>query len=189
MINWLKKNWLSVIAVILSVVAISYAHFKIEPMHLSIDRYSFMLDALALLVTILIGWQIYNVIAIDTKIKNEIEKAKTEINKYITEQKNKNLYSINMVHEIIQARIDLLENQYDDALFSYIGAIEAAKNAGFPSVEKACLDAIIDVIIPYIKKEEINITLLKEKKGQYINVLKEVNDTRAFDVIVYLRNL
>jgi hypothetical protein len=76
--NWIKSYWsncLSIAAIICSVVAICVS-LPSTP-ELGIDYIGVIVGILSLLVTMLIGWQIWNVIAIDKKIRNEVNKARS----------------------------------------------------------------------------------------------------------------
>ena len=68
----MKKNWISIAALILSIIAICFPSFRMEPVTLGIDRYNFSIDVLSLLVTLLIGWQVINVISFEKRIKKII---------------------------------------------------------------------------------------------------------------------
>lgn len=76
--NWIKSYWsncLSIAAIICSVVAICVS-LPSTP-ELGIDYIGVIVGILSLLVTMLIGWQIWNVIAIDKKIRNEVNKVRS----------------------------------------------------------------------------------------------------------------
>ncbi|WP_221660848.1 hypothetical protein [Bacteroides xylanisolvens] len=79
----MKKNWISWLALALSIAAICFSGFRMEPVTFGIDRYNFSIDVLSLLVTLLIGWQVINVISFEKRIKkiisNEIEKVENQI--------------------------------------------------------------------------------------------------------------
>lgn len=66
---------MSIAAIICSVVAICVS-LPSTP-ELGIDYIGVIVGILSLLVTMLIGWQIWNVIAIDKKIRNEVNKVRS----------------------------------------------------------------------------------------------------------------
>ena len=85
--NWIKSYWnscLSITAIICSVVAICVSLPTKET--LGIDYIGVIVGILSLLVTMLLGWQIWNTIAIEKKIKEEVNQASTllkqDINKF-----------------------------------------------------------------------------------------------------------
>ncbi|MFK8301866.1 hypothetical protein ACI75Y_03055 [Capnocytophaga stomatis] len=77
-INW--SLWLSVVAIILSIFS-----FFISEGTLQFDSINFIIGVLAILVTVLIGWQIYNVVG----VKRELEKFEEKINIEIKENEHK----------------------------------------------------------------------------------------------------
>lgn len=82
--NWIKKYLLSIIAIVISVIAM-YLSIRIHP--LSVDFDSAILVSVATILSaptaILIAWQIFQVINIDRIINKEINKYKKEIDKKI----------------------------------------------------------------------------------------------------------
>lgn len=66
----MKKFRLNIISLVISLIAISMVYLRPEPIEL--DLFNSIITILALLISVLIGWQIYQVINID-KIKKEIE--------------------------------------------------------------------------------------------------------------------
>lgn len=73
----MQKNILSIIALFLSIIAISISYFR--PQELKLDAFNSIVAILSLLVTTLLGWQIFQVINID-KIRKEISLEKESFN-------------------------------------------------------------------------------------------------------------
>ncbi|AQW96701.1 hypothetical protein BBD31_01760 [Elizabethkingia anophelis] len=77
----MKRNLLSYIALVISIIAISASCFA--PVELKIDNYNSIISSLSVLITILIGWQIY-VLVDYSKYRKEIsadfESFKKEMN-------------------------------------------------------------------------------------------------------------
>lgn len=71
-IKWIIR--LSIVAFIFSIIALCFSSFRMEPVTFDIDRYSFSIDVLSLLVTLLIGWQVINVISFEKRMKSIIQK-------------------------------------------------------------------------------------------------------------------
>lgn len=87
--NWIKSYWsncLSIAAIICSVVAICVS-LPSAP-ELGIDYIGVIVGILSLLVTMLIGWQIWNVIAIDKKVKDEVKQVSKSFAKDIKKIKD-----------------------------------------------------------------------------------------------------
>ncbi|MBO4483037.1 MAG: hypothetical protein J5735_04395 [Prevotella sp.] len=64
----------STFAIIISIIAIFIAGVAASSLEFDFQNSSFTIGALTLLVTLLVGWQIYNTIGIEEKIHNEVEK-------------------------------------------------------------------------------------------------------------------
>lgn len=187
--NWIKKNWLSLIAIMLSITA----WFKFERIAITSHSIEWCfpigIAIISLGVTVVLGVQIWNALSIDRRVKSEVKLAKSEIDESFADQQDRMLYFMSIINEVSQARMDIIEKDYDEALFNYLCAIEAAGNADLPDMAKAFLDAIINFIIPTIEKEGIKITISEGDKAKYYDILRTVNDNRAIDLIVYLRAL
>ena len=87
--NRIKSYWsncLSIAAIICSVVAICVS-LPSAP-ELGIDYIGVIVGILSLLVTMLIGWQIWNVIAIDKKVKDEVKQVSKSFAKDIKKIKD-----------------------------------------------------------------------------------------------------
>lgn len=69
-----------------------------EPVTFGIDRYNFSIDVLSLLVTLLIGWQVINVISFEKRMKKivdkETSKLKNEIDTYQIKSEGLNFLTI-----------------------------------------------------------------------------------------------
>lgn len=65
---------LSKLSAILSVLAIILAGISAFSLEMNLDNASFVLGTLTLLVTLLIGWQIYNKIELEDRVRKELDK-------------------------------------------------------------------------------------------------------------------
>lgn len=86
--NWIKLwcgNCLSIIAIGLSIVAICVSLPTTKP--LSVDYMGVLIGILSLLVTILVGWQIWSALSIDKKIKEKTEEIHFSLSKAIEKAK------------------------------------------------------------------------------------------------------
>lgn len=77
--NWIKKNWLSLIAIVLSITA----WFKFERIAITSQSIEWCfpigIAIISIGVTVILGVQIWNALSIDRRIKNEVKSAKSEI--------------------------------------------------------------------------------------------------------------
>lgn len=65
---------LSKLSAILSVLAIFIAGISAFSLEMNLENASFVLGTLTLLVTLLIGWQIYNKIELEDRVRKELDK-------------------------------------------------------------------------------------------------------------------
>lgn len=113
--NRIKSYWsncLSIAAIICSVVAICVS-LPSAP-ELGIDYIGVIVGILSLLVTMLIGWQIWNVIAIDKKVKDEVKQVSKSFAKDIKEIKDESEISTKKIlykAEYIELKFQL--SKYD----------------------------------------------------------------------------
>ena len=113
--NWIKSYWnncLSIAAIICSVVAICVS-LPSAP-ELGMDYIGAIVGILSLLVTMLIGWQIWNVIAIDKKVKDEVKQVSKSFAKDIKEIKDESEISTKKIlykAEYIELKFQL--SKYD----------------------------------------------------------------------------
>lgn len=69
----MKNNWVSLLALLVSIVALMLS-YRVVPVDFK-DYWGFVLGVLTLLVTILIGWQIYN----SLEIKDQLDSTKKNL--------------------------------------------------------------------------------------------------------------
>lgn len=98
MMEWIKKNWISCIAIIFSIIAICVSYFRVGPLKFDTDRYGIIIDSFSVIVTLLIGWQIFNALT----IKDQINKiAKKRIKKAVSKIKSDNAKDYAITHLIL----------------------------------------------------------------------------------------
>ena len=120
--NWIKSYWsncLSIAAIICSVVAICVS-LPSAP-ELGIDYIGVIVGILSLLVTMLIGWQIWNTIAIEKKIKAETKTVSKSFDKEIKDINNRSTDALQKIlykAELIELRLHLSKNEYESAIES-----------------------------------------------------------------------
>lgn len=93
--TWIKSNWVSILAIIISITAICISYFRVRPLEIDTDRYGILINSFSLMITLLIGWQIINVLT----IKDEINKiAKKRIKKAVSTIKSDNAKDYAITH-------------------------------------------------------------------------------------------
>ena len=195
------SNWLSIAAIICSVVAICVS-LPSAP-ELGMDYIGVIVGILSLLVTMLIGWQIWNVIAIDKKIDGKakqtsdsltksIDATKKEMIEYIEKANEKSQIEIMTSLLFLQGDTFLLKSQYENALLRYLDIISDI-------IEKPYIENYSDAINACILKareamrsvnnNELKRVLKEEKKESYLKALLKIEGYKAIDIIIFLRGL
>ena len=202
--NRIKSYWsncLSIAAIICSVVAICVS-LPSAP-ELGIDYIGVMVGILSLLVTMLIGWQIWNVIAIDKKIDGKVKQTsdsltesinvtKKEMIEYIEKANEKSQTEIMTSLLFIQGDNFLFKSQFENALLRYLDVISDI-------IEKPYIENYSDAINACILKareamrsvnnNELKRVLKEEKKESYLKALLKIEGYKAIDIIIFLRGL
>lgn len=202
--NRIKSYWsncLSIAAIICSVVAICVS-LPSAP-ELGMDYIGVIVGILSLLVTMLIGWQIWNVIAIDKKIDGKVKQTsdsltesinvtKKEMIEYIEKANEKSQTEIMTSLLFIQGDNFLFKSQFENALLRYLDVISDI-------IEKPYIENYSDAINACILKareamQSVNNNALKrilkeEKKESYLKALLKIEGHKAIDIIIFLRGL
>ena len=202
--NRIKSYWsncLSIAAIICSVVAICVS-LPSAP-ELGIDYIGVIVGILSLLVTMLIGWQIWNVIAIDKKIDGKVKETsdsltesinvtKKEMIEYIEKANEKSQTEIMTSLLFIQGDNFLFKSQFENALLRYLDVISDI-------IEKPYIENYSDAINACILKareamrsvnnNELKRVLKEEKKESYLKALLKIEGYKAIDIIIFLRGL
>ena len=195
------SNFLSIAAIICSVVAICVS-LPSAP-ELGIDYIGVIVGILSLLVTMLIGWQIWTVIAIDKKIDGKVKQTsdsltesinvtKKEMIEYIEKANEKSQTEIMTSLLFIQGDNFLFKSQFENALLRYLDVISDI-------IEKPYIENYSDAINACILKareamrsvnnNELKRVLKEEKKESYLKALLKIEGYKAIDIIIFLRGL
>ena len=202
--NRIKSYWsncLSIAAIICSVVAICVS-LPSAP-ELGMDYIGVIVGILSLLVTMLIGWQIWNVIAIDKKIDGKVKQTRDSLTESINVTKKEMIEYIEKANEKSQTEIMtsllfiqgdnfLFKSQFENALLRYLDVISDI-------IEKPYIENYSDAINACILKareamQSVNNNALKrilkeEKKESYLKALLKIEGHKAIDIIIFLRGL
>lgn len=165
-----KNNWVALVALVIAVVALMLS-YRVTPVDFK-DYWGFVLGVLTLLVTLLIGWQIYNSIEIKKQLDNTKEK-QLEIEKKMTEF-NKSLIVMDSGLNFTQG----LSNSNERPLSAYrdfINALDSAYDANNHTAVEDCynnLQAMIQKLSQTLKTNE-NIEVKEIQIEKAINKLKQ----------------
>lgn len=98
----LRKNWISIFPILFSLIALVNCYPRIE--QLGFDYLGLIVGILALLVTVLIGWNIYSVVDFDSK--------KKEFNNVINSMKKE----IERMNNVIDTKYEKLQNEFNNEI-------------------------------------------------------------------------
>lgn len=202
--NRIKSYWsncLSIAAIICSVVAICVS-LPSAP-ELGIDYIGVIVGILSLLVTMLIGWQIWNVIAIDKKIDGKVKQTsdsltesinvtKKEMIEYIEKANEKSQTEIMTSLLFIQGDNFLFKSQFENALLRYLDVmsdiIEKPYIENYSDAINACILKAREAMRS-VNNNELKRVLKEEKKESYLKALLKIEGYKAIDIIIFLRGL
>lgn len=191
-------GWLSGISIILSLTAISLVLLRCEPV--DADWAAIEVTVLSVLVTILIGWQIWNVIKIEEKIKGHQILFDEKMKDFSKEFDNKMLKIANDINHIAIANeykwesLNMVSDPDDPAksVEFWIKALDEVMKTETPDVNQATINAILARAkkdIEYYKSMEGKaLSLTKAKKEEYISIAKRVDNDNVVDLIMYISN-
>lgn len=174
---------LSIVAVILAFIALGSTLFQNRGKEW--DSVMFAVAMLSGIVMILIGWNIYNALDFEKKIKRGIEEQASliakENYKYRCEAIGTALFNIG------EATLRL--NDYGIALNLYIKAVSELNNEEADSEEiLLCFDRI-DSIITELRNGGYEVKMPKKEQEKYIEMLSMIKSTRKNLVLKFLLNL
>ena len=139
---------------------------------------------LALLVTVLLGWQVWNAIEIDNKIDGRVKSAESHIlQTYEKEKREVNWVSLYILG-VSQSKISIFEKDYQDAINAGILALENANSLSDDNLIKLCVDLISKAIN---EAQYSSISFDSANKDKYESILLSSREKRATDIIMWLR--
>lgn len=189
--------WISFISAALSITAISLVLLRCEPVEA--DWAAIEVTVLSVLVTILIGWQIWNVIKIEEKIREHktfFDEKMKEVSKEFDDKMLKIANDINHIaiaNEYKWESLNMVSDPDDPAksVEFWIKALEEVSNTETPGVNQATISEILARAkehIGYYNQEGKVLSLTKAKKEEYIRKAKVVNNEKVVDLIMYISN-
>lgn len=165
-----KENWalaLSILALLISVVC---CFIKIEP--ISYDYMGILVGVLSLLVTALIGWQIYSLIDI-RNLRKEISNERTKA--YIESERNITA-TFMAISDYYYSILIGKQQPEDEKVYKYIfNRVSSILHASRINDFETCR-VIVKVLFETIRPENIE---MSEKNKQYLfDLLSDVNEPR-----------
>lgn len=167
--NWIKSYWsncLSITAIICSLVAICVS-LPSAP-ELGIDYIGVIVGILSLLVTMLIGWQIYNAIIIEKKIKDEV--------KLIEKSFQKEIQAIKDESEISAKKI-LYKAEYIDLKFQ----LSKHNPTGIAKCLRAMIENAIHINDPKLFSNVAEMVLLSKETINNMTITHPIKQIEVND--------
>lgn len=165
--NFCIKYGISLLAIIISIIALLISWLRCEP--LEMDWMSVLVSILSILVTLLIGWQIYSVL----DIKKTVKEIKTNTNKIQEETMARAYTSImNQTSYLVEGR-----SENDDCFNAVSNGLFACKHYHLAGNSKECVRLL--GIIANFKKDNCRLNkknikdlwiIIGQLKGENINV-------------------
>lgn len=170
--------WLSLVSLVLSVVATCVAVWRSPD--LGFDYQGVLVGVVSLLVTVLIGWQIYSSVEIVKRIDN-IEPYVTCIAKKEIEKQKLAVLSIALSLKAINLRD---KNQDSAAIDSFINAISMAQKCEWEDALIISIGELYELVLGDVYKPPI----FKGKRIEYIRILSKLEDKKAEKLIEFVYN-
>ena len=189
----MKKEYLaigfSIAAITISIIATTIATYRTP--ELGFDYQGVIVGILSLLTTTLIGWQIYNVIYIDSKIDKSLKRA-IDDQYAIIDKRTKSAKEEAIGTSLFNVGQAMFYNGfYNLALDNYIKAINAIHCSDMENKEahvEKCFQKIM-LTISKIKAHSNEYTLDEKSIESYTNLLLPINDERIIDIIGFIRGI
>ena len=189
----MKKEYLaigfSIAAITISIIATTIATYRTP--ELGFDYQGVIVGILSLLTTTLIGWQIYNVIYIDSKIDKSLKRA-IDDQYAIIDKRTKSAKEEAIGTSLFNVGQAMFYNGfYNLALENYIKAINAIHCSDMENKEahvEKCFQKIM-LTISKIKAHSNEYTLDEKSIDSYTNLLLPINDERIIDIIGFIRGI
>lgn len=190
---------LSTISIIISI----YCNIRlVEPIEW--DMLGVLAGILSILVTILVGWQLYNLLSFDSRINKLKQEIQKESIKQLVLLKNESIKQSEVLKKEISYKIDdtqaqllykqaIVEEslgQYNLCLKSLINSIDKATNNPYISIEEMeIIEKLFSDLIYKLKHTNQEIFLEPEVKERYISIIKKANLAHGNDILKYLLDI
>lgn len=189
-----KTLILSILSIIISVVVLCFV-IKIKDYPLDFDWYGALIGVLSLLVTMLIGWNIFTVIDFDRRVTKRIDKAIIRLNKSINEAEIRSKHKID--HDVKQSLHIMLgtsamsmisNNFYNIALYYYITAAKDAKDNGDEDSVGEYLE-MVDACLTDIEKDYRQYNTSQTLISDMLDKILAINPNNTISIIERLKKI
>ena len=175
------QNTITIVALVISIISLCVACFRNEAV-LGFDYIGVIVGILAVLVTVLIGLQLYNFIYAREQVKNIVDQQ---------------IRSMTIDYEHVSKSRDCVQNGFDfvvagykteriaEALIKALSEIVKCKN---PDMKQQSLDYVMDVAhrLCFNYSKEKGKHIYKEKRSEYLYVLEQIDHKYVSDLKDYV---
>lgn len=189
--NWIKSYWdrcLSVLAISLSLFSLCRGEYLLFSESFLIWIIGISLSIAGISIAVIIGYQVYNTIVAEKKIKEIINKEISETKELIENKADENR------HEFIALLHVSLSYQYlpDQDYESALGVLMKALNESRLSKSELAYNTVIEAIKlleNIINKNEIDFSIGIEKQLWYKHIVSKIKDKSISDIENFINNL
>lgn len=186
--NWIKRNWLSLLAVVLSVAAL----VRCEPFELKDSALEWIIGlSVALIgigVTVLIGVQIYNAMSIDKLIRNSIQEENKKLDSKLRYVSNESKVQLMSYTGFMLGLIQVLDKQYDECMKSFFVAVIKAHQYNFEDFAAMGVNHILKQV-DVLRKTGFKLSLDKQTKEEYIKGIAGINSPRLSELLEFILSI
>ena len=178
-------KWASIVSLTFSIIALCTTCYREGP-KLDFDYMGVIVAVFSLLVTLLIGYQIYNTIEINTKISKFENKTKRITEKTKTEVK----YYCKSYLAFIKAEEQHKNGEYESSLYSATYSLID----GWKSIDKEPYGAAKDLLMCIVENDEgKGIKIIDIRKKEFLDELEKIykkkNDSDLKKIISYFNKM
>lgn len=178
-------TWISLIALAVAIAALIIVICRIEP--ITMDWMGSLIGVLALLVTALIGWQVFNAIQLHITLKEINGRIKREIDDY-----DHTVSALVMQLFTIQEYFN--KNHFEKAIDRFMEALgEAIKGSRSEEVRDGILSYLLGIKQKHdlYKEKELpsGIFIIKGKRDSYLEILSSVKNKEAKEIAEFISEL
>lgn len=174
----MKNNSFSIIALAISVISLLVSGYIIcSENRFNADWYAIVIGVLSLLITVLIGWNIYTVIDFDRRIENKVERALSGIGSEVEYMNDRTMYSI------LLSIASIMKEQTNSLLAfdMYLKAALFASKANEAELTIDCLKNAMDIfdVMTTDSRMSFDMKIFKSKfrkLDDYIDMLKLIDN-------------
>ncbi len=189
--NWLKNNFISLIAIVISILSICAVSLRWMPFTFdSLGFFGWATAALSVLVVVLIGFQVWQVFSFENRLK----KQKDEIQEYMSDSIESELYLLNVKIDgkisLLSGLSDVKVKDYNSALNNFIVSLYKYSELKHEYGINTVMNRILKICDMYSDNPELLNSITDARLNNLIEALGRINHEdkgRVLEMAVSLR--